>query len=44
MTHLWCILVPFGVYFTVSGSPIGFASVYPLDSGLSGGLHALSTF
>ena len=20
MTHLWCILVPFGVYFTVSGS------------------------
>ena len=21
MTHLWCILVPFGVYFTVSGSP-----------------------
>ena len=21
MTHLWCILVPFGAYFTVSGSP-----------------------
>ena len=21
MTHLWGILVPFGVYFTVSGSP-----------------------
>ena len=20
MTHLWCILVPFGAYFTVSGS------------------------
>ena len=21
MTHLWCILVPFGAYFTVSGIP-----------------------
>ena len=21
MTHVWCILVPFGAYFTVSGIP-----------------------